>query len=62
MTGVFPTRHIFDGTRTALFEGGGWGSEALSLVGFSAVCLPLALWLFAAALDAARRRGTLAEY
>ena len=62
VTGVLPTRHIFDGTREALFEGGGWGSEALVLLGFSAVCLPVALWLFAVALDAARRRGSLAEY
>ena len=59
---ALPTRHIFDGTRTALFEGSGWISEALALVAFSAVCLPLALWLFASALEAARRRGSLAEY
>ncbi len=59
---ALPTRHIFDGTRKALFEGGGWGPAALALLAFSAVCLPLSFWLFAIALEAARRRGSLAEY
>ena len=59
---ALPTRHIFDGTRAALFEGGGWIYEALALAAFSAVCLPLALWIFAGALEAAKRRGSLAEY
>jgi ABC-2 type transport system permease protein len=59
---VLPMRHIFDGSREALFEGGGWASEVVALALFSAVCLPVALWLFSLALEAARRRGTLAEY
>jgi ABC-2 type transport system permease protein len=59
---ILPTRHIFDGARSALFDGSGWGSEALTLVAFSALSLPLALWSFAIALESARRRGSLAEY
>lgn len=59
---ALPTRHIFDGSRAALFEGSGWGPAAFALLGFSAVCLPLSLWLFASALEAAKRRGSLAEY
>jgi ABC-2 type transport system permease protein len=59
---ALPIRHIFDGARTALFDGSGWGSDALALAAFSAVCLPLALFLFASALEAARRRGSLADY
>jgi ABC-type multidrug transport system permease subunit len=59
---ALPTRHIFDGARLALFEGSGWGSEALALFAFSAVCLPASLWVFAGAIEVARRRGSLAEY
>lgn len=59
---LLPTRFVFDGVRAALFEGRGWGLDALVLAGYSAVGLPIALWVFSRALDHARRRGSLAEY
>jgi ABC-type multidrug transport system permease subunit len=59
---LLPTRFIFDGVRAALFTGTGWGIDALVLLGYSVVGLPLALWAFSRALGYSRRRGTLAEY
>jgi ABC-type uncharacterized transport system permease subunit len=59
---LLPTRFIFDGVRAALFRGSGWGEDALVLLGYSVIGLPLAVWAFSSALDYARRRGTLAEY
>jgi ABC-2 type transport system permease protein len=59
---LLPTRFIFDGVRAALFAGTGWGVDALILLGYSVVGLPLALWAFSRALDYARKRGSLAEY
>jgi ABC-type multidrug transport system permease subunit len=59
---LVPTRFIFDGMRAALFAGGGWGEDALILLAYSAVGLPLALWAFSRAVDHARRIGSLAEY
>jgi ABC-2 type transport system permease protein len=59
---VVPPRFAFDGFRTALFEGHGWGDDALMLMGFSVVALPLSVWLFGRGMLYARRAGTLAEY
>jgi ABC-2 type transport system permease protein len=59
---LLPTRFIFDGVRAALFTGTGWGTDALVLLAYSVVGLPLALWAFSRALGYSRRRGTLAEY
>jgi ABC-2 type transport system permease protein len=59
---LVPTRFIFDGVRAALFQGAGWGQDALVLLGYSAIGLPLALWAFSRAVQHARRRGSLAEY
>lgn len=59
---LLPTRFVFDGVRSALFAGTGWGEDALVLLGYSVIGLPLALWAFSRALDYARRRGSLAEY
>lgn len=59
---VMPTRFAFDGLRQALFEGEGWGTSALVLAGIGAAGIPLAIWVFAAALQHAKRKGTLAEY
>jgi ABC-type multidrug transport system permease subunit len=59
---LLPTRFIFDGVRAALFQGAGWGEDALALLAYSAIGLPLALWAFSRAVQHARRRGSLAEY
>jgi ABC-2 type transport system permease protein len=59
---LLPTRFIFDGVRSALFAGTGWGEDALVLLGYSVIGLPLALWAFTRAINYARRRGSLAEY
>lgn len=57
-----PTRYAFDGARSALIHGGGWGDDVLVLLGMGAVGLPVAIGLFAAAFEFSRRRGTLARY
>jgi ABC-2 type transport system permease protein len=59
---LMPTRFIFDGMRAALFQGAGWGQDALVLLVYSLIGLPLALWAFARAVEHARRLGSLAEY
>jgi ABC-2 type transport system permease protein len=59
---LVPTRFIFDGMRAALFGGSGWSEDALVLLAYGAVGLPLSLWAFAQALEYAKRRGSLAEY
>jgi ABC-2 type transport system permease protein len=59
---VVPTRFSFDGLRDALFEGTGWSGDALVLCLFAIGLLPPALWAFAAALRAAKRSGSIAEY
>jgi ABC-2 type transport system permease protein len=59
---LLPTRFIFDGVRAALFRGSGWGEDAVILLGYSAIGLPLALWAFSRSLGHARSRGSLAEY
>jgi ABC-2 type transport system permease protein len=59
---VLPLRFAFDGIRDAMFRGEGWTGDALALVGFAVVALPVSIWLFGRALDAARRAGTLSQY
>ena len=59
---VLPTRFAFDGVRAALFGGGDWGDELVSLLVFSLVALPVAVAFFKATLDAACRRGSLTSY
>jgi ABC-type multidrug transport system permease subunit len=59
---LVPTRPAFDGVRAALFRGEDWGGSALGLAIFAALALPLAIWLFRAALDMTRRRGSLSQY
>jgi ABC-2 type transport system permease protein len=59
---LLPTRFVFDGVRAALFEGTGWGQDALVLLGYSVIGLPIALWAFSTALQHAKRLGSLAEY
>ncbi len=59
---VLPTRFAFDGARSALFQGDGWGDEVLVLLAMGAVGLVAAMGLFVAGLAITRRRGTLARY
>ena len=58
---VVPTSFAFNGMRSALF-GGSWALDAALLVGVGAVFVPISLWLFAKALDRAKREGSLAQY
>jgi ABC-type multidrug transport system permease subunit len=59
---IVPTRFAYDGIRSALYQGGGWGGDALALVAFTVVLLPVAMGAFAWALRAARRSGSLGQY
>jgi ABC-2 type transport system permease protein len=62
ITFFIPTRFAFDGMRNALFLGSGWATDAVTLCATAAILTPLALGLFAMAISAARRRGSLGEY
>ena len=59
---VVPTKFAFDGLRAALYQGGGWEDDALALAAIAVVSLPVAMWLFGAALSYGRRSGTLVQY
>ena len=59
---AMPTWFAFEGLRSALFEGSGWSEDALWLLVFAAVAMPLAVWLLSVALAHARRAGTLSQY
>lgn len=59
---VMPTRFAFDGVRDAIFNGHGWGIDALILLLYGIVGIPLALWLFGFAVVQAKRKGTLGQY
>jgi ABC-2 type transport system permease protein len=59
---LIPIRFAFEGARAALLRGEGWGGDVLALVVFSAVALPVSLWLFQRALQLTQARGSLSEY
>lgn len=59
---VVPSRFAFDGARSALFGGAGWGSDVLVLVVFGAIGVPVAVFVFRVALAFTKRRGSLATY
>jgi ABC-2 type transport system permease protein len=59
---VVPTRFAFDGLRSAIFRGEGWGTDAIILLVFGLVSLPIAVWTFARALSYARRTGSVSQY
>lgn len=59
---LVPTRFAFSGLRAAVFDGTGWHQDALILLGFTLITLPLATLIFRAALEFARRSGSLAQY
>lgn len=58
---VMPTRFAFDGMRHALF-GGSWTLDVGVLAAIGLIGIPLAMWVFSAALEQAKRAGTLAQY
>jgi ABC-2 type transport system permease protein len=62
LSAVVPPRYAYDGLRAALYGGDGYWTDALVLVAFSAVMIPLAVWLFGRALLHGRRAGSLAQY
>jgi ABC-2 type transport system permease protein len=59
---VVPTRFAFDGLRDALYAGSGWETDAIVLIGFTVVTVPLAVWLFGRAMLYGRRSGSLSQY
>jgi ABC-2 type transport system permease protein len=62
---IFPAYYGITGLREALLTSAGWRDilpDILMLAAFDAVLLPLSVHLFARALAAARRTGTLANY
>lgn len=59
---ALPTTWVFRGIREALFVGVGWGTEAISLLVFTVVMMPIALFGFNRALRRARKAGTLNQY
>jgi ABC-2 type transport system permease protein len=61
LASIVPTRFAFDGLRAALY-GGSWVGDWVVLLGFSAVTVPAAIWLFERALLHGRRAGSLAQY
>ena len=59
---IMPTRFAYDGLRSAIFEGGGWGGDAVALVLYAVIGLPIGVWCFSRALDHSRRTGTISQY
>jgi len=59
---ILPLRFAFDGARSALFSGSGWGTDLLVLLVWAAVLWPLALFLFGRAFSFSKRAGSLAQY
>jgi ABC-2 type transport system permease protein len=59
---AMPLRFAFDGMRHALFQGDGWERDALWLVAFGLVGVPIALYVFSRALHHTKRRATLSQY
>jgi ABC-2 type transport system permease protein len=59
---AMPTRYAFDGLRAALFESGGWETDAVALLAIAVVAVPISVWILAQALAHAKRSGTLAQY
>jgi ABC-2 type transport system permease protein len=59
---VVPPRFAFDGLRQALYAGEDWQGDALALLAYSCVLVPVAVWLFGRSLLYCRRSGSLAQY
>jgi ABC-2 type transport system permease protein len=59
---VAPTRFAFDGLRSALYRGNGWGEDVLVLLLLWALTLPIAFWIFDRSIRFAEQKGSLAQY
>jgi ABC-type multidrug transport system permease subunit len=59
---IVPTRFAYDGLRSTLFKGSGWGGDVLTLALFAAIGVSVAIFLFAGALSLSKRRASLAQY
>jgi ABC-2 type transport system permease protein len=59
---ILPFTWGLDALRAALLEGRAEIGRIALLVGFTALLLPVALWVFNRALERARRDGSLAQY
>jgi ABC-2 type transport system permease protein len=59
---IVPTRFAYDGLRSTLFKGSGWGGDVLTLALFAAIGVSVAVFLFAGALSLSKRRASLAQY
>ena len=59
---AMPTKAALDAMRQSLYGDEGIWHEALVLIGWSLVLLPVSLWLFSLALNKARAQGALAQY
>jgi len=57
-----PLRFAFDGARSALFQGSGWGADALWLSTFGVVGIPIAALAFDRALHRTKRKASLGQY
>jgi ABC-2 type transport system permease protein len=59
---LLPTHFAFHGLRSAIFLGRDWQTDALVLLAFGLIGLPIANYLFRAAVDHTRRAGTLNQF
>ena len=59
---IAPMRFAFDGLRSALYRGSGWGEDVVILALFGALIFPAAVWIFDRSLRFAKRKGSLAQY
>jgi ABC-2 type transport system permease protein len=62
---ALPITYGLDGVRQAVMSAPNWGAigtDALALILFTVVLLPLALWLFEFSVRRARMRGSLSQY
>jgi len=62
---ILPVTYGLDGVRQAVLRSPNWGSvgrDCLALALFTAIFVPLALWLFEFSVQRARIRGSLSQY
>ena len=59
---ISPPSFALDGMRSALYQGTGWGEDAVVLALLAVLTFPLAVWIFDRALRFAKRTGSLAQY
>ncbi len=59
---LMPTTHALSAMRAAVIDGASWsviGPNVAALLGFDLIGIPAGLWLFTAAVERAKRAGTL---